>query len=114
MAMENLDKLNNGELKEIKVSAELVDLLKMTQDEGNEYLSAHVDAVVEAMCYIASQETIIDDEQSKMTRFTIIKDLTSLRELLKKLGETATIYLMMLLDPEILTNLYDFGDIYIN
>ena len=68
------------DLNGVIMSPELLELLRMTQGEGNEYLDSHVDTITEAIYYIASAETIADDEQSQRIRFVLIKELRSLRK----------------------------------
>ena len=95
------------------MSPELLELLRMTQGEGNEYLDAHVDTITEAIYYIASAETIADDEQSQRIRFVLIKELSMVRKILLKMGRTVLVAIFALLESELLSNLYELGDIYI-
>ena len=101
------------DLNGVIMSPELLELLRMTQGEGNEYLDAHVNTCAEAICYIASMETIVDDEQSQRIRFVLIKELSMVRKILQKMGRTVLIAIFALLEPELLSNLYELGDIYI-
>ena len=101
------------DLKGIEISPELLNLLQMTQDKGNGYLDSHVDAVAEAICHIGSTAAILDDEHSEKIRFMIIKELISVRELLQKLGRTILTAIFLLFEPELLSNLYELGDIYV-
>ncbi|MEI7527132.1 MAG: hypothetical protein WCJ95_22470 [Mariniphaga sp.] len=111
--MDQLDELKERYFKGVRISTELLDLLQMTQDKGNGYLDSHVDAVTDVIFHIASKETVVDDEKSKSDRFVLIKELSSVREMLQKLGRTALIAIFALLEPEILSNLCELGDIYI-
>ena len=101
------------DLNGVIMSPELLELLQMTQGEGNEYLDSHVDTITEAIYYIASAETIADDEQSQRIRFVLIKELSMVRKILLKMGRTVLIAIFALLEPELLSNLYELGDIYI-
>ena len=111
--MDQFNERKEIDLKGVEISPELLDLLRMTQDKGNEYINAHVDAVNGVIFHIASKETIVDDEKSKSDRFVLIKELTSVRELLQKLGRTVLIAIFALLEPEFLSSLVEFWDIYI-
>lgn len=111
--MYKTDKLNGRDVDGVKISTDLVELLKMTQDEENEYLRANLDAVAEIAFYLAAGDQTLDEEQSKKIRFSLIKDLSSVRDILKKLGKAVMISALALLEPELLSNLYDFGDIYL-
>ncbi len=101
------------DLNGVIMSPELLELLRMTQGEGNEYLDSHVDTITEAIYYIASAETIADDEQSQRIRFVLIKELSMVRKILLKMGRTVLIAIFALLESELLSNLYELGDIYI-
>ena len=111
--MVQLDELKDDELDGVKISPDLIDLLKMTQDEDNEFLRANIDAVVETICYLGSDETTMDEQQLKNIRFGLIKDLTSVRNILKQLGRAGMISGMALLESDLISNLYDLGDIYL-
>ena len=111
--MDLLNERKEIDLNGVKISPELLDLLRMTQDKGNEYLDSHVAAVVEAICYVASNVTVMDDEHSEKIRITIIKELSLVREMLKKLERAVLISIFVLFEPEILSNIYELGDIYI-
>ena len=111
--METINKLNECELNGIEISNELADLLKMTQDEENGYLKANLDAVTEIAFYLSSEDIILDDEQSKKIRFSQIRDLNSIRNILKRLSKAVSISALVILEPELMSNLYDLGDIYL-
>ncbi len=79
----------------------------------NEMLDVGKEVIDDAICYIASEEPIPDDAYSINIRLALIKDLCILGEMLKKMKKAVLIFIFLLLEPELLSNLYEFGDIYI-
>jgi len=79
----------------------------------NEMLDVGKEVIDNAICYIASEEPIPEDAYSINIRMALIKDLVNLREMLKKMKKTVLIIIFMLFEPELLSNLYELGDIYI-
>ena len=111
--MEANDELNNSKIDGVKISTDLIDLLKMTQNEDNEFLRANIDAVVETICYLGSEEITMDEQQLRNIRFSLIRDLTSVRNILKRLGQTGAISVFALIESDLISDLFGLGDIYI-
>jgi len=107
------DELKEYELDGVKISPDLIELLKMTQDEDNEFLRANIDAVVDATFHLASHEPTMDEQQLKNIRFSLIMGLSSVRDILKRLGRTGMFSAFALLESDLISNLYDLGDIYL-
>lgn len=80
----------------------------------NEMLDVCMEVIENAIRYIVSTETVPDNGYSEKKRITLIQDLHNLQEMLKKMKRTVLTIIFMLFEPELLSNLYEFGDIYIN
>lgn len=86
--------MKNPEIKpnfenELKLTQAEHETSKIGKEVNIEFIEASEDGIIEAICFIASTVSELDDEEKRKTALTVIGNLSLIRDFLKKIEKQA-------------------------
>jgi hypothetical protein len=74
---------------EMHFTKEHPEMSKLVKEINIEFIEASEDGILEAICFISSALSELDDEEKKKTAITVIGNLSLIRDFLKKIEKQA-------------------------